>query len=190
MKRFLAYAATLLIANLCAAVPALAASPDEQIAQATTPLPEDLRAAATVVVYDTATGERRVLRQGTNTLECEPENPRDGFTRCYSNVNRPRRELEEKLRAEKKSDKEIQEAVGAAIKSGTLKVPPTGTMSYRLSNKDGVIKKLWVVSVPYATPEMLGVSTVSQRDAALKGQGIPWMMLPGTAGAHIMIPIN
>ena len=71
-----------------------------------------------------------------------------------------------------------------------MKVPPAGTMSYRLSNKDGVIKKLWVVSVPYATPEMLGVSIVSQRDAALKGQGLPWMMLPGTAGAHIMIPIN
>ena len=92
--------------------------------------------------------------------------------------------------AEKKSDKEIQAAPEAAIKSGALKVPPTGTMSYRLSNKDGVIKKLWIVSVPYATPEMLGVSIVSQRDAALKGQGLPWMMLPGTAGAHIMIPIN
>ena len=59
-----------------------------------------------------------------------------------------------------------------------------------MSTKDGVIKRLWMVSVPYATPEMLGVSTVSQRDAALKGQGVPWMMLPGTAGAHIMIPIN
>jgi hypothetical protein len=31
---------------------------------------------------------------------------------------------------------------------------------------------------------------VSQRDAALKGHGLPWMMLEGTSGAHIMIPIN
>ncbi len=194
MKRFLGFTGallgTFLIVQLCATVPALAASPDEQIAQAVTPLPEDLRAGATVVVYDPASGARKVLRQGTNTIECEPENPKDGFTRCYSNVNRPRREFEEKLRAEGKSDKEIQAAIDGAIKSGVLKVPPMGTMSYRLSSKDGVIKRLWIVSVPYATPEMLGVSTVSQRDAALKGQGLPWMMLPGTAGAHIMIPIN
>jgi len=25
---------------------------------------------------------------------------------------------------------------------------------------------------------------------ALEGKGLPWMMLPGTPGAHIMIPIN
>ncbi len=190
MKNILGFTGALLIASACAAVPAFAASPDEQIAQAVTPLPEDLRAEATVVVYDSKTGERKVLRQGTNTLECEPENPRDQFTRCYSNVNRPRREFEEKLRAAGKTDKEIQAGVNDAIKLGALKVPPMGTMSYRSTNKDGVIKRLWVVSVPYATPEMLGVSTVSQRDAALKGQGIPWMMLPGTAGAHIMVPIN
>ncbi len=190
MKRFLGFAGALLIGAWSATVPAVAASPDEQIAQALTPLPEDLRAGATVVIYDSATGARKVLRQGTNTLECEPENPKDGFTRCYSNVNRPRRELEEKLRAEGKTDKDIQAAVADSIKNGDLKVPPMGTMSYRLSKKDNVIKKLWIVSVPYATPEMLGVSTVSQRDAALKGQGLPWMMLPGTAGAHIMIPIN
>ena len=118
MKRLLGLTGAFLIASLCATVPAFAASSDEQIAQAVTPLPEDLRPGATVVVYDQATGERRVLRQGTSTLECEPENPRDGFTRCYSNVSRPRRELEEKLRAEKKSDKEIQAAVDAAITSG------------------------------------------------------------------------
>jgi hypothetical protein len=44
--------------------------------------------------------------------------------------------------------------------------------------------------VPYATHEQLGLSTVSQRDGALKGHGLPWMMLEGTAGAHIMVPIN
>ena len=47
-----------------------------------------------------------------------------------------------------------------------------------------------MISVPNATPETVGVSTTSQRDAALKGNGKPWLMLPGTPGAHIMIPIN
>tara|TARA_B100002049_G_scaffold44478_1_gene30783 strand:- start:235 stop:402 length:168 start_codon:yes stop_codon:yes gene_type:complete len=44
--------------------------------------------------------------------------------------------------------------------------------------------------VPGATSEAVGVSTVSQRDNALKGQGQPWLMRAGTPGAHIMIPIN
>jgi hypothetical protein len=190
MKIFLGFAGAVLIAGGLSLVPARAASLDEQVAQATTPLPDDLRAGATVVFYDRTSGERKILRQGTNSIDCEPENPKDGFTRCYNNVNRPRREMETKLASQGKSDKDIQDAVGAAIKSGALKPPPMGSMSYRLTSKDGVIKRLWIVSVPYATPEMLGVSTVSQRDGALKGQGLPWMMLPGTAGAHIMIPIN
>ena len=120
----------------------------------------------------------------------EPRNAGDGFIRCYSKLMAPRHELEAKLRAQKKSDKEVQQGVDDAIKAGTLKTPPYGTMSYRLATKEGVIKRLWVMSVPYATPESIGVSTTSQRDAALKGQGLPWLMLSGTANAHVMIPIG
>src|SRR5689334_21509870 len=98
--------------------------------------------------------------------------------------------MEAKLKAEKKTDKEVSEAVQAAIKAGTLKTAPFGTMSYRYSDDPQRIKLLWVMSVPNATPESIGVSTVSQRDAALKGHGLPWLMLPGTPGAHVMIPIN
>ena len=64
-------------------------------------LPPDLRAGATVVSYDKATGARTVLRQGTNFLECQPRMD-DGFTRCYNKALAPRRDLEAKLRAEKK----------------------------------------------------------------------------------------
>lgn len=163
---------------------------DDQITEAVSPLPKDLRAGATVVTYDSSTGDRKVLRQGSNSIECQPKNPSDGFIRCYHESIAPRHAMEAKLRAQKKTDKEIQAAMNAAIKDGTLKPPVPGSMSYRLTNKDGVIKRLWIVSVPYATPETLGVSTSSQRDAALKGHGLPWMMLPGTAGAHIMIPLS
>jgi hypothetical protein len=190
MKHLIGFAGVFMLANLLPAAKAATQSVEAQIAEAVSPLPEDLRAGATVVTYDPESGARHVLRQGTNSEECEPRNPDDGFIRCYNKVTVPRREMEAKLKAEKKSQKEIQAAIADAIKAGTLKVPPFGTMSYRLATKDGVIKHLWVMSVPYATPEQLGVSTVSQRDAALKGHGLPWMMLPGTAGAHIMIPIN
>ncbi len=54
-------------------------------------------------------------------------------------------------------------------------------MSYRGYDKRDRIQNLWVWSQPNATPEQIGVSTISQRDAALEGRGLPWMMLPGHA---------
>jgi hypothetical protein len=38
----------------------------------------------------------------------------------------------------------------------------------------------WVIYVPFATPESTGLSTKPSDSA-------PWLMSPGTAGAHIMI---
>ena len=174
---------------LLAAGPAGAQSGDPRIAEALKPLPDDLKAAATVVAYDAATGARQVLRQGTNQIECQPKAP-DGFVRCYNKIMAPRRDLEAKLRAEKKTDEQIAAAVADAQKAGTIQRPQFGMMSYRYSDDPKRIKLLWTMSVPNATPETIGVSTVSQRDAALKGAGQPWLMLPGTPGAHIMIPIN
>jgi hypothetical protein len=38
----------------------------------------------------------------------------------------------------------------------------------------------WVIYVPFATAESTGLSTKAS-------DGAPWLMFPGTAGAHIMI---
>jgi hypothetical protein len=188
MKKSIGVLAVLAIASpwVAAAQPK---SVEAQIAEAVEILPEDMRAGATVVTYDTSSGERKVLRQGTNFLECQPRMA-DGFTRCYHKMFGPRRDLEAKLTAQKKSEKEIAEAMAAAVKAGTLPPSPPGMMSYRGYDKRDRIQNLWVWSQPNATPEQIGVSTVSQRDAALEGKGLPWMMLPGTPGSHIMIPIN
>ncbi|MEQ1908658.1 MAG: hypothetical protein ABMA15_07535 [Vicinamibacterales bacterium] len=181
-------AATMTAVSLFA-VTAMAQAVDARVAEALKPLPEDLKAGATVVAYDAASGARQVLRQGTNQIECQPKAD-DGFVRCYNKILAPRRDLEAKLRAQKKSDADVAAAVAEGQKAGTIPRPQFGTMSYRYSDDPKRIKLLWVMSVPNATPESLGVSTTSQRDAALKGAGQPWMMLPGTPGAHIMIPIN
>lgn len=190
MKGLIGIAAATILLSPATYATVVAQSPDNLIAEAVSPLPEDLRAGATVVTYDAKTGERKVVRQGTNALECQPKDPSDGFIRCYNKALGPRHDLEARLKAQKKSDAEIQEAVAAALKAGTIKGPSMGMMSYRLSNDKNRIQRLWVVSVPGATPESIGVSTVSQRDNALKGAGLPWLMLPGTPNAHIMIPIN
>src|SRR5438874_864113 len=92
---------------------------DAQVADAVRILPADLAAGATIVTYDAATGARKVLRQGTNFLECQPTMA-DGFARCYSKALGPRRDLEAKLRAQKKTEDEISKAVAAAVKDGIL----------------------------------------------------------------------
>ena len=72
----------------------------------------------------------------------------------------------------------------------TVVVELTRQFGYRLYGKQDRIQLLWVLSVPGATPESIGVSDDSQRDEAIGGDGRPWLMLAGTPGAHIMIPIN
>ena len=121
MKKLLVLAA----AALCTAPLVHAQTPGaaDRIAEAVQVLPADLRDGATVVTYDKATGARQVLRQGTNFIECQPRMD-DGFTRCYNKALGPRRDLEAKLKAEKKTDKEVADAVQAAIKAGTLQPPP------------------------------------------------------------------
>lgn len=39
----------------------------------------------------------------------------------------------------------------------------------------------WVIYTPWATPESTGISPQPT------APGAPWLMFPGTAGAHIMI---
>ena len=190
MKRLVSIAALLAAATpFAAAVAHAQPNKEAQVAEAVKPLPDDLKAGATVVTYDAKTGARQVLRQGTNYIECQPKMA-DGFVRCYNKVLVPRRDMEAKLRAQGMKDEDVTKEIQKATADGRLKPAPFGTVSYRYSDDPGRIKLLWVISVPNATPEMLGISTESQRDAALKGNGKPWMMLPGTPGAHIMIPSN
>lgn len=188
LKQLLATAAAAVLL-VPAAARAQAPSTAALIEDAVHVLPSDLRAGATVVTYDAATGARKVLRQGTNFMECQPTMA-DGFTRCYHKSLGPRRDLEAKLRAEKKTDEHVAAAVAAAVKAGTLPAGAPAMMSYRGYGKRDRIQNLWVISLPNRTPESIGVSIDSQRDEALEGYGLPWMMLPGTPGAHVMIPIN
>src|SRR5436309_3431251 len=123
MKAVFSLAAALVLTSPLVA--AALSGNDALIEEAVQSLPSDLRAGATVVTYDPATGARKVLRQGTNFVECQPRMD-DGFTRCYNKALGPRRDLEAKFKAEKKSDKDIQDAIAAAIKAGTLKSPGPG----------------------------------------------------------------
>lgn len=160
------------------------------VEQALLPLPDDLKAGATVARYDMSTGERHVLRQGSNMIECQPLDTATKFIRCYHIGRAPELELRAKLASRGKSAEEIESEVAAAIAAGTIAAQPFGAIGYRLYQDDDRIKYLWVLRLPNATAEELGLSTASQRDEALAGHGLPWMMREGTPAAHLMIPIN
>ncbi|MDH3418162.1 MAG: hypothetical protein OEQ25_02755 [Gammaproteobacteria bacterium] len=180
---------TIVIAGLIAAAPVSAQSTAEIIAAAVRPLPEDLRDGATVYRYAADTGERIMLRQGTNHIECRPEDA-NGFTRCESVLMGPRRDLEAKLRAQGVEGDALQAAVAEAEAAGDIDPVPFGTMLYRLFDTGDRIQRLWLVRLPNATADQLAMPTASQRDNSLAGMGLPWMMREGTPNAHLMIPIN
>ena len=162
----------------------------DPIEQAVLPLPDDLKAGAAVVRYDAATGERYVLREGTNMIECQPYDPETQFIRCYHNSRAAELELRAKLAAQGNSDEEIQAAVTAAVAAGTIAERPFGAIDYRLYQDDDRIKYLWILRLPNATSAELAMPIGSQRDNSLAGRGLPWMMREGTPAAHLMIPIN
>jgi len=186
--RFIPLLTTAIVA-MCVSGSLLAQSDQALIAQAVLPLPEDLRADATVYRYDAETGERIVLRQGSNQVECRPKDE-EGFTRCSPTANASRSDLSAKLRAQDMLDDDIDATLVSAEARGLIKPRVFGALSYRLYDEPDRIQLLWIISVPNATPEQLGMPTGSQRDNSLAGRGTPWMMNPGTSGAHLMIPIN
>jgi len=161
----------------------------DPIAHAVLPLPADLRDGATVITYD-AGGNRKVLRKGSNMIECATKDEATGFTRCYHKSLGAEADLRAKLSAEGKSVEEISAAIAEARAAGKVPEAPYGSIMYRLYDDDDRLKLLWVVRLPNATSEELGMSVASQRDSSLAGEGLPWMMREGTPSAHLMIPIN
>ena len=166
---------------------ALAAS--DPVAHATLPLPEDLRDGARVVSYD-EDGNRKVLREGSNMIECTVRNEATGFTRCYHKSLAAESDLRAKLSAQGMGAAEISQAMLEARANGEIPEVPYGSLFYRLYEEEDRLKLLWVLRLPNATAEELGMSTASQRDPSLDGEGLPWMMREGTPSAHLMIPIN
>ena len=160
----------------------------EAIERATLPLPEELRADATVYTYD-ENGERVVLRAGSNHVECQPKNA-DGFTRCAPVSESQRADFSARLAAQGLAGDALQEALMDAEADGLIPPATFGALRYRLYEENDRIQLLWVVSLPNAVSEDLGMPVASQRDSSLAGMGLPWMMLEGTPSAHLMIPIN
>ena len=117
-------------------------SDEELIAEATLPLPEQMKAGATVVVTDDD-GNRRVLRQGTNSLVCSPDGPAPGFqasctdASLLSSDDVPTALAEYgRLKRQGHPEDEILATISAGVRAGTLASMPPGAMHFILSGAD------------------------------------------------------
>ena len=187
MFTFLAFALT---ASLAYGQSPSIPSADEQIAATILAAPEELRAGATVLGYDT-TGKLTTLRKGTNILVCLADNPADNkfSAACYHHDLEPYMARGRELVAQGVTGGSRNDQFRwKEIREGRLAFPKEPRMLYVLSGKgydattgkvtDGVVR--WVIYVPNATAESTGLSTSPKR-------GEPWLMDAGTLGAHIMI---
>ncbi|MBG99424.1 MAG: hypothetical protein CMN58_03630 [Solibacterales bacterium] len=173
------------------ATPALVAevpSKADQIAASVLASPEERRAEVTVLGYDSHS-KLIVLRKGSNDLTCLADTPGDeNFSvACYHNDLEPFMARGRELSAQGYKGKERHEIRWKEVDNGSIEMPRKPRMLYVLRGKGfdsasgNVIEPYlrWVVYTPYATPESTGLSTASGKS--------PWLMFPGTAGAHIMI---
>ena len=161
----------------------------EQVAAAVLPLPADLKAGATVMGYQ-GSNKLVVLKQGTGSMICLAlyvTRP-DFHVACYHKSLEPFMARGRALR--EKGITNVDSVRYKEIDEGKIPMPKQGAL-YEMTVKD---KKAWdpktgrvtgatplaVIYVPFATAESTGLSPVPNPDG-------PWLMLPGTPKAHIML---
>ena len=190
MSRIRARAWTLALAAAGAAFAAEAPPPARQIATAVQAAPEEFRQGATVLGYD-ATGALKVLREGTNDIVCLADDPARGGVEvdCYARSLEPFMKRGRELKAQGLSDEERTEKRWQEAAAGSLKLPTSPATLYVLTGSgidaaSGAVTdpyRRYVVYIPGATSESTGLPS------APVAPGAPWIMFPGTPGAHIMI---
>jgi hypothetical protein len=179
---------TVLLASTVVAAADMPA-PEVQIAGAVLAAPPELREGAAVLGYGPQ-GELVRLREGKNELIClANDSSKSRFSvACYHRdlepyMARGRELLGQKVTGQKRNDMRWQE-----VAEGKLSMPREPRTLYVLTGSgfdansgkvtDAYLR--WVIYVPFATTESTGLSTKAVDNA-------PWLMYPGTAGAHIMI---
>jgi hypothetical protein len=178
---------TVLLASAAAA--AESPSADVQIAAAILAAPADLRAGAAVLGYNPE-GKLVTLREGKNELVCLANDPngKSFSVACYHKDLEPYMARGRELAAQKVAGQKRNDIRWKEIADGKLAMPREPRTLYVLTGagfdpstgkvSDAYLR--WVIYVPFATPESTGLSTKPS-------DGAPWLMYPGTAGAHIMI---
>ena len=165
---------------------------DIQIKSALLAAPLEKRDRCTVYGYSTDT-QLVLLRKGTNELICLADDPRvpNFSAACYVRDLEPFMQRGRELRKQGIKDKQLFDEREKEVKAGTLQMPkqPAALYVYTARDEDfnpatGEVKNgylRYVIYIPYATAASTGLP---EKPSA---GGMPWIMNPGTHGAHIMI---
>lgn len=165
---------------------------EAQIKAAVLAAPADKRQQAMVYGYNN-NKELVVLKKGSNELVCLADDPdsKGLNVSCYHKNLDPFMARGRELRKQGKGAAEIFEIREKEVKAGKLKMPkqPTTLFVFSASEENfdpetGDVKEgnlRYVVYIPYATAENTGLPLSPE------APGMPWIMHPGTHGAHIMI---
>ena len=177
----------LLVASIAAA--AEVPSAEVQIAGAVLAAPAESRQGAAVLGYD-ARGGRMQIREGHNELICLATDPTktEFNVACYHKDLEPFMSRGRELLAQGVTGAKRNEIRFKEVEDGKLLMPREPRTLYVLTGASfdaasGIVRDpylRWVIYVPFATPQSTGLSTKASESA-------PWLMSPGTAGAHIMI---
>jgi len=164
---------------------------NDQVAATLHAAPEGQRAGATVLGYN-ETGDLVTLKGGENELVCLADDPTDDSfsVACYHESLEPYMARGRELVASGVADPNERHRIRwEEAEKGTLAMPDAPATLYVLTGssfdagtdsvEDSYLR--FVLYVPWATVESTGLP-----DSPL-GPGTPWLMDPGTAGAHIMI---
>ena len=167
-------------------------SPELQIKLALLAAPADKRDSATVFGYSD-NKELILLRKGLNEFICLADDPdQAGFSvACYHRDLEPFMARGRELKKQGKAAKDIFDAREKEVKAGSLAMPKQPSSLYVYSTKQddynsstGEVKNGYlrsVIYIPYATSQSTGLPLKPE------APGMPWIMNPGTHGAHIMI---
>ena len=187
MERFPLALAALAISGAWSCASPQVANPEEQIAQALVAAPEDKAEEARILGYATD-GSVVELRPGSNDFICLASNPtRENFSSsCYHASLEPYFARGRELDAEGTPREDRYRIRYEEMDAGTLPKPVMSAAQYvfdgswdsESNTAEGQVR--WVIYVPGATEETTGLSAMPQ-------EGGPWIMFPGTPGAHIMI---
>lgn len=168
-------------------------SPKWQVAAAVTPLPDELKAGATVLGYQAGGSTLVTLRTGENDMVCLAPDPasKSFHSACYHKAMEPFMARGRALRASGVTGAQVDTVRFAEVKDGTLKMPEQPSMLYQIfggtfNESTGKVARgswLYITYMPFATTASTGLTSKPSDKS-------PWLMFPGTPKAHIMFSVS
>jgi hypothetical protein len=163
-----------------------------QIKLALLAAPKEKRDSCTVYGYSADT-QLVLLRKGTNELICVADDATvpEFSVSSYTRDLEPFMQRGHQLRKQGLKGQQVFDEREKEVKAGTLQMPKQPATLYVYSAKDKDVDRAtgdvkngylrYVIYIPYATAASTGLPEKPDAD------GMPWIMHPGTHGAHIMI---